>query len=137
MKSPRLGRRSSVDRRHLFDHLADLRSAIDRQATLSLGDAVAQYVELISGQHGDRLDVLLARTALNGSDRITGSAAGERLGVSFQRVFQLERQLEAARDRAASPAGIWMPQLDTAEKTGWPDGCTESGVAALRQFFHR
>jgi hypothetical protein len=45
------------------------------QAALSLPDAVGDYVEAISGQHGRRLEVLLARTGLSGSDPITGVEA--------------------------------------------------------------
>lgn len=69
------------------------RAAIDRQAALSPADAVAEYVELTTGQHGLRLEVLLARTGLNGHDPTTGVEAGRRLGVSYQRIHQLEQQL--------------------------------------------
>jgi hypothetical protein len=57
---------SALDRRYLFDRLDGLRTAIDAQAALSLQDAVAEYVGLVSSQHGERLKVLLARTGLNG-----------------------------------------------------------------------
>jgi hypothetical protein len=61
---------SAVDRRFLWEQRDDLRDAVDAQAKLSLLDAISQYVEAISGQHGERLDALLARTGLNGSDRL-------------------------------------------------------------------
>jgi hypothetical protein len=85
-------------------------------------NAVAQYVEAISGQHAERLDMLLAHTGLNGRDSITGAEAARRLGVSHQRMYQIVQQLYRARDRACPPAGIWMPQLCTADETGWPPG---------------
>jgi hypothetical protein len=43
---------TAADRRALWDRLDGLRAAINRQAELSLDDAVSQYVEVVSGQHG-------------------------------------------------------------------------------------
>jgi hypothetical protein len=99
-----------------------------------LSDAVAQYVEVISVQHGVRLEVLLARTGLSGRDPISGGDAGRMLGVSYQRIYQLEQQLANHRTRTAPPAGVWMPQVAQAERTGWPDGYTEMGIAAVTRF---
>jgi hypothetical protein len=70
---------SAVDRRFLWKHARELRDALDAQARLSLLDAIAHYVEAISGQHGKRLDVLLAVTGLNGQDPIIGREAARRL----------------------------------------------------------
>lgn len=126
---------TALDRRTLWEHLTGLRAAVDAQAALSLSEAVSAYVEVISGQHGQRLDVLLARTGLNGRDPITGIEAGRRLGVSYQRIYQLEQQLRKSRDKARSPGGIWMPQIDDAEREGWPDDFTDSGIGAIRSFF--
>jgi hypothetical protein len=99
---------STVDRRFLWEHRTGLRDAVDTQAKLSLLDAVAQYVEAVSGQHGDRLDALLARTGLNGSDPINGTDAARRLGISHQRMYQIVQQLHRAKARARPSAGIWM-----------------------------
>ena len=52
---------TTVDRLALLDRLVGLEAAIDTQGALTLTDAVAEYVELITGQHGVRLEVLLAR----------------------------------------------------------------------------
>ena len=123
--------KSLVDRRFLFDRLADLRAAIDRQATRSLTEAVAEYVELITGQHGIRPEVLLARTGLNGHDPIARSEAGRRLGVSYQRIYQLEKQLQAHRERSASPAGVWMPR---SQEHNTPDGPTGAPIAGSPRF---
>ena len=125
---------TAADRQLLFDRLDDLRAAIDAQAAVSLDDAVAQYVELITGQHGIRLEVLLARTGLGGHEPIAAPVAGQRLGVTYQRIHQLVQQFERHRNRAAAPAGVWMPQIDTAVEHGWPDGYTEAGIAAITQF---
>lgn len=113
------------NRRLLFDRLSDLHAAIDKQANLSLNDAVAEFVELITGQHGLRLDVLLARTGLRGDDPIAGPEAGRRLGVSYQRIYQLEQQLKSHGDRAAPPCGIWMPQVESAAKYGWTEAAID------------
>jgi hypothetical protein len=97
---------SAVDRRFLWGHATDLRNAVDAQARLSLLDAISQHVEAVSGQHGDRLEALLARTGLNGRDPISGADAARRLGVSHQRMHQIVQQLYRARDRACPPEGI-------------------------------
>jgi hypothetical protein len=128
---------TASDRRYLWDRLPGLYAAIESQTALGVREAVAQYVEAISGQHGERLEVLLARTGLNGRDPITGAEAGRRLGVSYQRIHQLEQQLEAHRTRCAAPAGIWMPQVGETERDIWPDGFTEGGVATIRSFFRK
>jgi hypothetical protein len=127
--------RSTVtNRRYLWDRLESLYTAVESQAALGLSDAVAQYVEAISGQHGQRVEVLLARTGLNGQDPITRVEAGRMLGVSYQRIHQLERQLSKHRTRAGSPAGVWMPQATQAQRTGWPDGYTDLGIEAITRF---
>jgi hypothetical protein len=122
---------SAVDRRFLFDHLDDLRAAIDRQAVMRLDHAIAEYVSLITGQHDERLDVLLARTGLSGDDPITGAEAGRRLGVSYQRIYQLEKQLQGHRNRAMPPGGIWMPQVDSAAKAGWTETAVDRATAFI------
>jgi hypothetical protein len=109
---------SAVDRRFLWGHRTGLRDAVDAQAKLPLLDAIAQYVEAISGQHGERLDALLACTGLGGCDPINGTDAARRLEVSHQRMYQIVQQLYRARDCACPPAGIWMPQLDAVDETG-------------------
>lgn len=73
------------DRRALWCQLDGLRAAVAAQAALSLPDAVAEYVEAISGQHGRRLEVLLARTGLSGHDPALGS---QRRGTSSRRHSQ-------------------------------------------------
>jgi hypothetical protein len=120
---------TATDRRYLFDQLARLGAAIDKREALSLTDAVAEYVKLTTGQHGSRLEVLLARTGLNGRDPIARAEAGRRLGVSYQRIYQLERQLQGHRDRAMSPAGLWMPQVESATKDGWTEAAVDRVTA--------
>ena len=96
--------------------------------------AVAQYVEAISGQTGERLTVLLARRGLNGQNPTTGGEAARRLGVSCQRVYQLERQLSNHLTRAAPPAWGWMPQVTRVRRTWWPDSYSDAGIATITEF---
>lgn len=128
---------SAIDRRFLWDHLEGLRAAIDVQASLSLLDAVSQYVEAISGQHGERLDALLAQTGLNGRDPITGAEAARQLGVSQQRIHQIRQQLCRNRDRANPLTGIWIPQIDTADRDGWPESISANARTTIQSFFVR
>jgi len=125
---------SLSEKRVLWGNLDALRRAIDDQAARALGDAVAQYVEAISGQHGDRLEVLLARTGLNGQDPITGREAARRFNRSDARIQQIRDSLLRHRDRRRPPGGVWMPQLGEAERSGWPGGYTEAGMEATREF---
>jgi hypothetical protein len=125
----------AVDRRFLWDHLEDLRGAVEDQAALTRPEAVSEYVEAISGQHGHRLEVLLALTGLNGQDRISGLEASRRIRRSPPRGSQILHQCLRNRDRARPPAGAWMPQMGEAERDGWLDGHTQVGVEATRAFF--
>lgn len=88
-------------------------------------------------QHENRLEVLLARTGLDGQAPITAVEAGDRVGVSHQRIGQIVEQLHYHDDRAAPPRAVWMPQLDAAMGSGWPDGYSEVGVASTVVFFSR
>ncbi len=126
---------TSVDRRFLWDHLEDLRGAVEEQVALTLPEAVSEYVEAISGQHGHRLEVLLALTGLNGQDRISGLEASRRIGRSPPRGGQILHQCLRNRDRARPPTGIWMPQIEAAERDGWPGKYTERGIEATKAFF--
>jgi len=128
---------TATDRRALWNRLDALRAAVAVQGALSLWEAVSEYVEAVSGQHGQRLNVLLAVAGLNGSDPITGVEAGSFLGVSHQRVYQLVDQLHRARDRARPPAGIWMPQIDTADQDGWLEGVSPNARTPTQSFFGR
>jgi hypothetical protein len=125
------------DQRVLWGNLDALTEALRDQAARTLGDAVAEYVEAISGQHGDRLEALLARTGLGGEDPITNREMARRLGLSDQRASQIVQRLWYHRDRCRPPGGVWMPQVGEAERDGWPDGYTGGGVEATRGFVGR
>lgn len=100
-----------------------------------VSDVVSESVEAISGQHGERLDMLLAVTGLNGQDPISDSEGSRRIRRSHVRVGQLRRRLFVLRDQARPPAGAWMPQVVEAERDGWPEEYTERGVDVETAFF--
>ena len=125
---------SDADRRCLRRQRETLRKAAAAQSVLTFADGVSEYVETISGQHGERLDMLLAVTGLNGQDPISDSEGSRRIGRSRVRVGQLRRRLFVLRDQARPPAGLWMPQVGVAERDRWPDGYTEAGIEATRGF---
>lgn len=118
---------SALDQRYLWGRHDALQAALDTQAALSL-------VEAVSGQHGQRLTALLARTGLGGEDPITGIEAGWMLGVTQQRTSQIVRQLRRRRDLARPPGGEWMPQLDEAEREDWPEQVSSNAREAIREF---
>ena len=115
------------DRRALWTRLDDLRAAVAAQAALSLPERSPSMWKAISGQHGIRLEALLARTGLNGRDPIYGTTAARMLGVSPARIDQIQdapraqpveglaasRRVDAAGDGcrsvSAGPAGTPLP----------------------------
>ena len=128
---------TAADRRVLWDRLDDLRAAVTRQAELSLDDAVSQYGEVVSGQHGQRLDVLLAVTGLNGHDPIFGPEAARRLHVSSQRIYQIVNQLHRRLEVARPAKGPWLPQVAIADERHWPSGYTQRGIEEIASVLSR
>jgi hypothetical protein len=126
---------TAVDRHFLWDQLDALRAAVSRQGELTLGGAVSEYVEAVSEQHGQRLDVLLAVTGLNGQDPIAITEAAQRLGVSRQRISQIINQLHRRREVARPATGSWLPQIAIADQTHWPNGYSQLGIEAIRSAF--
>ena len=107
-----------------------------RSARMQRSQTLNQLRQIvITGQHGDRLDMLLAVTGLNGQDPISALEGSRRIGRAPTRAGQLRRRLFVLRDQARPPAGAWMPQVDEVEGDGWPVGYTERGVEAARGFF--
>jgi hypothetical protein len=126
---------TDTDRESLWESREALRDAVAFQANLTLPDAVAEYVEAITGWHGHRLEMILADMGLDGQDPIGATETARRLGVTRSAVYQARDRLLRNRDRARPSAGIWMPQIEAAERDGWPDGSTEAGIDATRGFF--
>ena len=123
---------TALERRALWDRLDALRDAVEAQGVLSLTDAVSEYVEAISGQHGQRLQVLLAVTDLNGHDPVTRTEAARRLNVSRARIYQIVQQMDRQLVRARPDRGPWMPQVETADREGWPEDISSTARSAMR-----
>lgn len=119
-------------KRSLWERLEDLSAAVTAHGALSLREAVSEYVEAVSGQHGSRLEALLAVTGLNGCDPVTRAEAGRLIGVSQQRMHQIVQQMHRRLDRARPQDGAWLPQVGTAERTQWPGEFTAKGIEATR-----
>jgi hypothetical protein len=126
---------TALDRRALWDRIDALRAAVEVQGALSLPEAVSEYVGAVSGQHGPRLDVLLAVTGLNGLDAITGVEGGRLLGVSPQRVYQIVGQMDRRLETASARNGPWLPQFSAEEQTQWPSEYTQKGIDAIKSTF--
>jgi hypothetical protein len=126
---------TAVNRRFLWNRLVGFRAAVEDQARLSLADAVSQYVEAVSGQRGQRLDVLLAVTGLNGHDPIIGPEATRRLNVSSQRIYQIVEQLRHRMKKARPAKGAWLPHIAVADGMHWPRDYTQRGIDAIRSAF--
>jgi hypothetical protein len=122
---------TTLERRALWERLDDLRAAVEAQAALSLAEAMSEYVD-VSGQHGQRLDVLLGVTGLNGHEPITAPDAARVLDVSRQRIEQIVQQMHRRMERARPRYGAWLPQVTVAEQTQWPEQYTETGIEATR-----
>jgi hypothetical protein len=105
---------------------------VANQAELSLGEAISGYVEVVSEQHGQRLDVLLAVTGLSGRDPIIGPEAARRLDVSSQRIYQIVNQLHRRMDLARPANGAWLPQITAPDPAEWADGYTQRGIEAIQ-----
>ena len=126
---------AALDRRALWDELEALRAVVKAQGALSLPEAVAEYIDAVSGQHGQCLDVLLAVTGLNGLDPITRPEAARRLNVSRARIYQIVNQMNRRLARARPQDGAWLPQIFEAEETHWPNEYREKGIEATRKMF--
>jgi hypothetical protein len=101
---------------HLRDRLGYYRSRRD--------ESLRVFVSGITGQTGERLEVLLAMVGFI-QPRITQKEGARRLGVSRSRTQQLLGQLWRAWDKAAPPSGVWQLQE-------WADQVRSSGLSRRR-----
>ena len=93
----------------LLDHAESMRSihrAISRQ---SLEKQLVGLLAAASGESGDRFDALLARLGWLSSDQTTLEEAGAGIGVTRERMRQLQRKA-----LKPLPAQVWLPKLDEA-----------------------
>jgi hypothetical protein len=76
----------------------------------SLEDALLELLRFLSRSEGDRLAVLAARFGWNGEEPQTLEACGQRLGVTRERI----RQIQESLIRRIPKHPVYMPQLDEA-----------------------
>ena len=94
---------------NLVELASILRSTHEAIVVQSLESQLAGLVEAASGQAGDRLQALLGRFGWLASDQLTLEQAGATIGVTRERVRQIE-----AKTRRAIANGMWLPKLDQA-----------------------
>ena len=93
--------------------IREIQSEIERISFLSLDQALSDYLSQfrsINLLQGAKFEMILARFAWSGSPKITFERAGSMVGVSRQRVDQIEKTLL----RKLPKHRIFMPQLDKA-----------------------
>jgi len=83
---------------------------ISRLEGMSLEDALKDYLGAVSGLQGEKLDALLARLGWHGRLPVTLQAAAEKIGVSRERI----RQIEASVLKRLPSHSVVMPPLDKA-----------------------
>lgn len=95
--------------------LPDLRRRLSDLASLPLEEALAGYVEGLIGLSSSdaQLEVVLARLGLRGDPPTSLQEAGDLVGLTRERVRQLERKAVERRQAAACPVP-YVPQLDAA-----------------------
>jgi hypothetical protein len=95
----------------LADAVTLVRNKIEEIEKLPLEIAMREYLHGLSGQTGHRLDALMKRLQWDGSpQREKGKEAGNQLGISRQRIQQLESKALGNRPSHS----VVMPALDKA-----------------------
>ena len=95
--------------RQFIDRAEAARSLHRTISQQSLEDQLRGLAVAASGASGDRLDAMLARLGWLAADQPTLEDAGARIGVTRERMRQLQQN---ARKRI--PAQAWLPRLDQA-----------------------
>ena len=99
-----------LDKPQLIAAIQEARNLVHKLEKLPLESLLRQYFSSLSGETGSRLDSLLARFGWGGMPPITLEEAGLKLGVTRQRVQQLEIKI-----RGGFPSHpVVMPALDKA-----------------------
>ncbi len=77
----------------LFQWLSDIKTRIKQIEMLTLEDLLSQYLRACTGFTGQRLDAMLARLGWAGSPPTTLEEAGRLLGVTRERLRQIEQKV--------------------------------------------
>ncbi len=90
--------------------LREFTARVDGLRKLMLEDELEQVVDALTERPSARAAVV-ARAGLGGGEPVTLEEAGRSIGVTRERVRQLEKRF---KDRVAACSGIWTPVLDKA-----------------------
>lgn len=99
-----------IEERRLLSSLPDIRARLDIVSSTSLESALHFFVSRASGLQGMRLAALERRLGTDGKPPATLEETGRLLGVTRERV----RQLQMRFDRAVPDHPLFLPQLDRA-----------------------
>lgn len=88
-------------------------ASVDARKTRTLEREMEEVVDALTGRATAK-DAVLARTGLAGAEPMTLEEAGRRVGVTRERVRQIEKKF---RERVAAAECIWTPVLDRALRT--------------------
>lgn len=89
---------------------AQVMTITEQLEPMFLEDALSTLLETITGAAGERLQVLLDRFGWSGRKQITLEEAGQRLGVTRERI----RQVQSRAENKLPDHEIYMPGLDKA-----------------------
>lgn len=101
---------TGLDKGRLFSAIQESQSIVQELEKLSLEDLLRHYLSQLSRMTGSRLEMLLARFGWGGIPPITLEEAGLKLGITRERMRQLESKV---RKRIPSHPVV-MPALDKA-----------------------
>jgi len=96
----------------LAQAVPELRSRLEHVAALPLEAQLEDFLRALSRLEGVRLRALIDRLGWGGTAPITLEEAGERLGITRERVRQLQEKLTNRLNAISFPA--YMPKLDEA-----------------------
>jgi Sigma-70, region 4 len=94
----------------LVSSIKKIEEYINHAKHYSLEHCLVEFVRLLSRTEKDRLEVLAARFGWNGEEPQTLEACGQRLGVTRERI----RQIQALIIGRIPKHAVFMPQLDQA-----------------------
>ncbi len=92
--------------------IPELRKRMSKVAEMPLEDQLGEFLRMLSGFEGERLRMLIDRFGWNGKAPITLEEAGNRLGITRERVRQLQEKVSNRLRAISFP--VYMPGLDLA-----------------------
>jgi hypothetical protein len=107
----------------------ELRKRLEQIAALPLEDQLGEFLHALSRFDGARLSALVDRLGWGGKPCITLEEAGERLGVTRERMRQLQEKVSGRFGAISFP--VFMPALDEALRALAEASPISVGLAAM------